>query len=57
MATPKKAPAKKEVRAVRQFLPADPEHDYVVLEGAVFPADHPVVRAHPTFFEPVATVK
>jgi hypothetical protein len=43
----------KMVRAVRSFRPSVPEHVYVVLEGARFPADHPVVVAHPDFFEAV----
>jgi hypothetical protein len=46
--------APKLVRAVRSFRPDPPELEYVVLEGAELPADHPAVVAHPTFFEPVS---
>ena len=46
-------PKQKLVRGVGEYSPDPPEFEYVVLEGAEFPADDPVVREHPTFFEAV----
>jgi hypothetical protein len=43
--------------AAQQFPAQRDGHTVVVPAGARFPATHPIVKAHPTMFEPAPTEK
>jgi hypothetical protein len=46
--------AAKTVRANQALACSVAKKEYFVQVGDLLPASHPVVKAHPTFFDPVA---